>query len=95
MKIISSEEVRHVAKLAELDFSGDELIKITSQLDDILGHVAKINSADTEGVGPTSHTQDLNNVFRQDTVKKSLSQDDALKNAPQQSGDGFLVPKID
>jgi len=95
MKIISSEEVRHVAKLAELEFSGDEIIKITSQLDDILEHIAKINSADTEGVGPTSHTQDINNVFREDTIKDSLSKEDALKNAPGQSGDGFLVPKID
>jgi aspartyl-tRNA(Asn)/glutamyl-tRNA(Gln) amidotransferase subunit C len=95
MKIISRDEAAHVAKLAELEFSDDELDKITSQLDDILEHVAKINSADTEGVGPTSHTQDLNNVFREDTVKDSLSKDDALKNAPQQSSGGFLVPKID
>ncbi len=95
MKIISRDEASHVAKLAELEFSGDELDKITSQLDDILGHVAKINKAATEGVGATSHTLDINNVMRQDTVKKSLSQDDALKNAPQQSGNGFLVPKID
>jgi aspartyl-tRNA(Asn)/glutamyl-tRNA(Gln) amidotransferase subunit C len=95
MKIISKDEAGHVAKLAELEFSPDELDKITSQLDDILGHVAKINEAATEGVESTSHTLDINNVYRQDTVKKSLSQDDALKNAPQQSGGGFLVPKID
>ena len=95
MKIISREQASHVAKLAELEFSADELEKITSQLDDILAHVAKINKAATEGVGPTSHTLDINNVFRQDNVSKSLSQEDALKNAPHQSGDGFLVPKID
>ncbi|MBM3699834.1 MAG: Asp-tRNA(Asn)/Glu-tRNA(Gln) amidotransferase subunit GatC [Actinobacteria bacterium] len=95
MKIISLEQASHVAKLAELELSSDELDKITSQLDDILGHVAKINEADTEGVRPTSHTLDTNNVLREDTVKDSLSQEDALKNAPQQSGGGFLVPKID
>mgnify|MGYP005844011433 CR=1 FL=1 len=95
MKIISEEEVRHIAKLAEIDFSNKELEKITAQLDEILKHVAKISKVDTDKIIPTSHTLNINNVFREDTVRESLSQEDALKNAPEQMGDGFLVPKID
>ncbi|MBN1299332.1 MAG: Asp-tRNA(Asn)/Glu-tRNA(Gln) amidotransferase subunit GatC [Actinobacteria bacterium] len=95
MKIISGQEVRHIAKLAELDFSEEELSKITSQLDDILEHVAIITRADTSGAEPTSHTLKISNVFREDKVRQSLAKEDALKNAPERCGDGFLVPKID
>jgi len=95
MKIISKDEVKHVAKLAELTFDDAELDRITAQLDRILSHVAKIGDVDTSKVQSTSHTLEIKNVFRQDSVQDSLSQDEALRNAPEQSGEGFLVPKID
>jgi len=95
MSIISKEDVKHVAKLAELDFSDSEVEKITPQLDKILGHVANISKVDTAAISPTSHTLEIKNVFREDTVKESLSKEDALLNAPEEMNGGFKVPKID
>ena len=95
MSIISKEDVKHVAKLAELDFSDNEVEKITPQLDKILGHVANISKVDTADISPTSHTLEIKNVFREDTVRESLSEEDALLNAPEEMDGGFKVPKID
>ena len=95
MSIISKEDVKHVAKLAELDFSDSEVEKITPQLDKILGHVANISKVDTAAILPTSHTLEIKNVFREDTVRESLSKEDALLNAPEEMDGGFKVPKID
>jgi aspartyl-tRNA(Asn)/glutamyl-tRNA(Gln) amidotransferase subunit C len=95
MSIISKDEIKHVAKLAELDFSDKEAEKITSQLDKILGHVAKISKVDTKSIAPTSHTLEIKNVFREDKVKASLSKEEALLNAPEEMDGGFKVPKID
>ena len=95
MSIISKEDVKHVAKLAELDFSDSEVEKITPQLDKILSHVANISKVDTAAISPTSHTLKIKNVFREDTVRESLSKEDALLNAPEEMDGGFKVPKID
>jgi len=92
---ISKDDVRYVAKLAELEFSDKDIEKFTSQLSRILDHIANISSADTEGVPPTSHVLDIKNVFREDVVKESISQESALENAPDMESDGFKVPKID
>jgi len=95
MSIISKEDVKHVAKLAELDFSDSEVEKITPQLDKILGHVANISKVDTAAISPTSHTLKIKNVFREDIVRESLSKEDALLNAPEEMDGGFKAPKID
>jgi aspartyl-tRNA(Asn)/glutamyl-tRNA(Gln) amidotransferase subunit C len=95
MKKISKDDVRHVARLAELEFSDKEIGKFTSQLSRILEHIANISIADTKGVPPTSHVLDLKNVFREDKARESISQESALKNAPDRESDGFKVPKID
>ncbi len=95
MKRITSQEVKHVAKLAELGFSDGELEKITPQLDKILDHIARVSGVDTEGIAPTSHVLDIKNVFREDEVEEPLSQEAALKNAPDKEDEGFKVPKID
>jgi len=92
---ISKDDVRYVAKLAELEFSDKDIEKFTSQLSRILDHIANISSADTEGVPPTSHVLDIKNVFREDVVRESISQESALENAPDRKSDGFKVPKID
>ena len=94
-KFITKDEAEHVAKLAELVLSDEELLKITSQLDKILSHVAKISKVDTKNVPPTYHTLSISNVYREDIIKESLTKDEALSNAPAQSNGGFLVPKID
>jgi len=95
MKRISSDDVRNVAGLAELEFSDREISKITPQLDKILEHVARISAVDTDGIQPASHVVDIKNVFRNDTVEDSISQEEALKNAPEEEDDGFSVPRID
>ncbi|MCJ7666449.1 MAG: Asp-tRNA(Asn)/Glu-tRNA(Gln) amidotransferase subunit GatC [Actinobacteria bacterium] len=95
MERISNKDVRHVAKLAELDFSDEEVEKITPQLDRILDHVARISAIDTEGIASTSHVMDISNVFRDDEVREPVSHEEALRNAPSESEGGFSVPKID
>ena len=95
MSMISKDDVKHVAKLAELEFNEEQADKMTEQLDKILAHVANISKADTSAVLPTAHTLEINNVFREDVIKKQLSAKEALSNAPQEYRGGFLVPKID
>lgn len=95
MEKISKDDVKYVARLAELEFSDKEVEKFTSQLARILEHIANISSVDTEGVPPTSHVLDVKNVYREDKVKESISQESALENSPDRESNGFKVPKID
>ena len=92
---ISSKDIRHVARLAELEFSDEEVREITPQLDKILEHVARVSAVDTKGIENTSHVMDVKNVFRKDTPSGTVSQEDALKNAPLEQDGGFRVPRID
>ena len=91
---ITREEVEHVAHLARLDFSEEEKVKFTSQLNDILMYMDKLNEADTAGIEPMSHAIALENAFRGDAVKDSLSQELSLSNAPEARGPFFRVPKV-
>lgn len=91
---ISKEEVSYVAHLARLEFNEEETEKFTSQLNDILMYMEKLNLADTAGVEPISHATVLNNAFRDDVVQESLSEELALANAPDSRGGCFRVPKI-
>ncbi len=91
---ISKTEVEHVAHLARLNLAEDELELMTKQLDNILSYVDKLNELDTDNIPPTTHVFAVKNAFRDDVVTKSLPQADALKNAPQQNGETFQVPRI-
>lgn len=91
---ITKEEVEYVAHLARLDFSEEEKVKFTAQLNDILMYMDKLNEVDTSGIGPMSHAIALQNAFRDDTVKDSLTQDISLSNAPEAKGPFFRVPKV-
>jgi aspartyl-tRNA(Asn)/glutamyl-tRNA(Gln) amidotransferase subunit C len=91
---ISPEEVKHVADLARLEMTPEEVESMTRQLDGILSYVAKLNELDTAGVQPTTHAISIVNVFREDQVKPSLDREDVLANAPQQDGESFVVPKV-
>lgn len=95
MERISKDDVRYVAKLAELEIEESEIEKITSQLDKILDYVAEVSGVDTEKTPPTSHVIDIKNVLREDVPKKSVSRESALKNAPDEADSGFKVPRID
>jgi len=95
MESISKDNVKHIAELAELEFSEKDIEKITSQIERILDHVVNISSVNTEGIPPTSHVLNIKNVFREDMAEESVAQESALKNAPDEANDGFKVPKID
>jgi aspartyl-tRNA(Asn)/glutamyl-tRNA(Gln) amidotransferase subunit C len=91
---ITREEVEHVAHLARLNLSQDELKQMTEQLDNILSYVAKLDELDTKNIIPTTHAFSISNAFRDDRIRTSLSQEEALANCPQQNGECFVVPRI-
>jgi aspartyl-tRNA(Asn)/glutamyl-tRNA(Gln) amidotransferase subunit C len=91
---ITVEEVKHVAKLARLHLSEEELVTFPGQLDRILGYAAKLDELDTEGITPTTHAFSNKNAFREDETKGSLPRNKALANGPNENGEAFVVPRI-
>jgi aspartyl-tRNA(Asn)/glutamyl-tRNA(Gln) amidotransferase subunit C len=86
---ISREEVLHVAKLARLALTEEEIERFRGQLSAILEAVGKVSELDLAGVPPTSHPLDLLNVLAEDEPAPSLAREDALANAPD-AEDGFF-----
>lgn len=91
---ITKKEVEQVANLARLNLSADELETMTGQLDNILSYVDKLEELDTSDVIPTTHVFSVSNVFREDVIKESLTQEESVKNGPEQDGEFFQVPKV-
>jgi aspartyl-tRNA(Asn)/glutamyl-tRNA(Gln) amidotransferase subunit C len=91
---ITLAEVEHVARLARLELSAAEKERMRSQLDVILGYVAKLREVDTTGVPPTAHVLPLVNVMREDEVRPSYPVEAMLANAPEPEGELFRVPRI-
>lgn len=91
---ISEQEVRHVAHLARLQLTEEQLRQMTGQLDTILSYVEKLSELDTEGVEPTTHALAASNAFREDRVAPSLPRQEALANAPQHNDESFIVPRV-
>jgi aspartyl-tRNA(Asn)/glutamyl-tRNA(Gln) amidotransferase subunit C len=87
---LSREDVRHVASLARLGLTDDEIETMREQLSSILGHIEVMNQLDTDAIPPTAQVIDLQNVQRQDAVRDSLPQDVLMKMAPA-SRDGFVA----
>lgn len=87
-------EVEHIAHLSRLSISEKEKEKFSQQLGSILGYVKKLDELDASGIEPTSHVIEMSNVMREDSLKPSLSKDEALMNAPDRTGDFYRVPKI-
>lgn len=95
MAVISREEVEHVALLARLAFDPEELSRFTSQLNDILAHVARLDELDTSLVEPTATVlADQATPLREDEPWASLSRDEALEAAPAAERGLFKVPRI-
>lgn len=94
MSRIDKEAVRHVALLARLELSEEEIERFAHELGDILDYVAKLEELDTTDVPPTSHSLPLANVMREDMVKPSLAKDEALSNAPETENGCFKVPQV-
>ena len=94
MSELTRAEVAHVAKLARLRLSDDELDLFTVQLAKILDHAADMQSLDLADVVPTAHPYGLINVVRDDVVRPSLDRDEVLAMAPDAEDDRFAVPRI-
>jgi aspartyl-tRNA(Asn)/glutamyl-tRNA(Gln) amidotransferase subunit C len=89
---IAREEVLHVAKLARLELSDEEVERLTGELSAILEAVSKVGELDLADVPPTSHPLQLVNGWAEDEPHESLSLDEAFANAPRREGDLFRVP---
>lgn len=94
MPSISRDEVAHLAKLARLGVTDDELDTFASQLDVILDSVAQVGEVAAEDIPPTSHAVALTNAFREDVVREGLTRDQALAGAPAAEEGRFRVPRI-
>jgi aspartyl-tRNA(Asn)/glutamyl-tRNA(Gln) amidotransferase subunit C len=90
--MIDRDQVLHVAKLARLRLSDDEIDRMPGELSKILEHVETMNELDLDGVEPTSHVVDLTNVLREDVPRPSLDRETALEQAPDAAEGGFRVP---
>src|SRR5580658_6216009 len=91
---LSREDVVHVAVLARLALTDQEIEQFTQQLGAVLEHAEDVASLDTEGVPPTAHPLDLVNVLREDVPAPCLDRDEVLAMAPAAEDGRFRVPKI-
>ena len=91
---ISRADVVHVARLARLELTDEELDRYVDQLGAVLDHAAGVAALDTSGVPPTAHPLPIENVLREDVVGPSLDRGEVLREAPDSDGFRFRVPRI-
>jgi aspartyl-tRNA(Asn)/glutamyl-tRNA(Gln) amidotransferase subunit C len=94
MAAISRDDVAHLTRLARIEMSAEELDHMASELDVILGAVARVQEVAGGDVPPTSHPLPMTNIFREDVVKPSLTNGEALSGAPAKVEERFKVPQI-
>lgn len=87
-------DVKYVAHLARLSLSPEEQTEMAAQLGHILAYIEKLREVDVSGIDPTAHAFPLVNVTRRDEVVESLTEEEALRNAPAQANGLFMAPKI-
>jgi aspartyl-tRNA(Asn)/glutamyl-tRNA(Gln) amidotransferase subunit C len=90
--VISRDQVLHVARLARLRIEEQEIDRMSRELSSVLGHIEKISELDLDGVPPTSHVIDVENVLRPDDPRPSWPVERALEAAPDPADGGFRVP---
>jgi aspartyl-tRNA(Asn)/glutamyl-tRNA(Gln) amidotransferase subunit C len=90
--VIERDEVLHVARLARLALSEEEIEPMARELSAIVDHVAKIGELDLDGVPPTSHVVEVTGRLREDVPHECLPREVALEQAPDANDEGFLVP---
>jgi len=91
---IDSDTVDKIAHLARLELAADEKEEMITDMNKILGFMAKLNEVDTTGVEPLIYMSDEVNVFREDVVKHEITTEEALQNAPKHDDKYFLVAKV-
>ena len=84
----------HVANLARLNLTPDEKERFAAQIGDVISYIALLNEVNVEGVEPTAHAFPVVNVWAADVAEPGLSVEDALRNAPEQRDNMFVVPKV-
>jgi aspartyl-tRNA(Asn)/glutamyl-tRNA(Gln) amidotransferase subunit C len=91
---ISKEEIIHIAKLASLNLSDEEIDRYTNDMQEILEFANTVNEVSTENISETIGTNGIYNVFRKDEIKQNISKEELLKNAPSQDEGMFRIPKV-
>lgn len=92
--MITKEEVKHVAKLARLELTENEIEKYSEQLGNILTYVEQMKEVDTTGIEPMPHAIPVTNVMREDEVLYEQTKEELMQNAPYEEDGFFRVPKI-
>lgn len=91
---ITTDNVKYVAKLARLNVTEDEAVKLANEMESIITFADMLSEIDTSSVAPTNHAMKVQNVFREDKVTGSYDREAILKNAPSQDEGCYLVPKV-
>jgi aspartyl-tRNA(Asn)/glutamyl-tRNA(Gln) amidotransferase subunit C len=94
MASLTRADVEHVAYLARLGLTGDELARLEGELNHILDQSAKLAELDTDAIPPTAQVIELENILREDIECPSLDPEVVMGNAPRRDGDSFVVPAI-
>jgi aspartyl-tRNA(Asn)/glutamyl-tRNA(Gln) amidotransferase subunit C len=94
MPALTRADVEHVAYLARLGLTEEELARLEGQLNHILDQYATLAELDTDSIPPTAQTIELENILREDVARPSMPAEDVLANAPEREGDFFVVPAI-
>ena len=94
MTNLTRKDVEHVAYLARLGLTEEELERLEGQLNHIVEQYSALAELDTEHIAPTAQTIELENILREDEVRPSFSAEEILALAPQRTGDYFSVPPI-
>ena len=94
MSKVDDTTVDKIAELARLEFNSEDKESIKKDLSKILSYIDKLNEIDTEGVEPLIHISDEYNILREDAVEETISQEEALKNAPDKNSDYIKIPKV-
>ena len=94
MASLTRADVEHVAHLARLGLTGEELARLEGELNHILDQFAKLAELDTDAIPPTAQVIELENILREDVARPSMAVDTVLGNAPAREGDAFVVPAI-
>lgn len=94
MAALTRRDVEHVAQLARLGLTDEEVSTLEGQLNHILEQYEALSRLDTDAIAPTAQTIELENILRDDVVRPGLDVTEALDNAPERSGDHFVVPAV-